>query len=303
MGGVCILLGFFFTLLISFPLQEWINYKYFFIGLALMFITGLRDDILTLDPIRKLLGQLLPIFLIVVFGGLLITSFYGISQIIFPAWVSWIVTIFTVVILTNSYNLIDGVDGLAGSISLIIFIFFGSWFLLADQYYLAVMAFAFAGSILAFLFFNWQPSKIFMGDTGTLAIGFVLSYMAIQFINFNFGLPVESTFRFKASVSTAICVMIIPIFDTLRVIIFRLRNFQSPFQADRNHLHHQFLNLGFSHRKTTILLSFINISFMVLAFSLKSQPDKYILPTVIIACLVINHSLKYALFKKAPSGS
>lgn len=294
MGGVCILLGVLFTLLISLPFQEWSKFKYFFVGLAAIFITGLRDDILVLDPKHKLIGQLLPVFILVVFGQFTLTSFYDISDIVFPIWISWLVTIFTVIILTNSFNLIDGIDGLAGTISLVILVFFGCWFFMADYFYLSTIAFAFAGSIAAFLFFNWQPSKIFMGDTGALSIGFVISYMVVQFINYNYQLPYESTIRFKASISTAICVLIIPIFDTFRVIILRLRKLQSPFKADQNHLHHQLLNLGFSHHKTTLTLATINIFFIVLLFILRNQPDKLILPIMVFVCLLINQALKIA---------
>jgi UDP-N-acetylmuramyl pentapeptide phosphotransferase/UDP-N-acetylglucosamine-1-phosphate transferase len=295
MGGVAILLGVVFTLLISLPFQEWANFKYFFVALSLMFITGLRDDILTLDPKRKLIGQLMPVLVLVVFGQCTLSSFYDAWSITFPIWLSWLATIFTIIILTNAYNLIDGIDGLAGTISLVILIFFGYWFFIADDFYLSVIAFAFAGSIVAFLIFNWQPSKIFMGDTGALAIGFVISYLAIQFINYNYRLPSESAVRFEASISTAICVLIIPVFDTLRVIILRIRKFQSPFKADRNHLHHQFLNLGFSHHKTTLSLAALNISFVVMAFILRNQPDKLILPITIALCLLVNQVLKMAL--------
>src|SRR6185369_1354460 len=119
----------------------------------------------------------------------------------------------------------------------------GIWFYLTGNYAISLVSLCFAGSLLAFLFFNWQPSKIFMGDTGALMIGFLLSYLTILFINENYRLPTENNFKFKASIATAICVVVIPVFDTLRVIILRLRHSQSPFHADRNHIHHQFLNI------------------------------------------------------------
>lgn len=294
MGGVCILLGVMFTLAIALPLQQWASLKYFFVALAIIFTTGLRDDILTLDPWRKLLGQILPVTIVVVFGNLVITSFYDISQLPFPQWLSWIITVFTIIIITNAYNLIDGIDGLAGTVSVVILAFFGLWFFSADQPHLATLAFAFMGSILAFLVFNWQPSQIFMGDTGTLSIGFVLAYLAIRFLNLNFTLTPESEHRFSASISTAICILIVPVFDTLRVIILRLRKGLSPFRADRNHLHHQFLNLGYSHRKTTVIIGGINVFFIALAWILRNQPDQVILPLVLGICLVINQALKVA---------
>ena len=297
MGGVCIMLGVFFTLLIAFPFSEWVHLKYFFVALVAIFITGLRDDVLTLDPKRKLLGQLLPALILVVFGHVSLNSFYEIYPTEFPQWISWSLTIFTIIILTNSYNLIDGLDGLAGLIGFIILSFFGWWFFSTSQLYLAIIAFSFSGAILAFLVFNWQPSKIFMGDTGALSIGFVISFLAIQFINQNFNLPSSHLVRFQASISTVVCVLIIPIFDTFRVIILRLRKLQSPFRADKNHLHHQFINLGFSHANSVLIIGAINISFVVLAWILRYKPDTVILPLVIFICLIINQVLKIATKK------
>ncbi|NBP68255.1 MAG: undecaprenyl/decaprenyl-phosphate alpha-N-acetylglucosaminyl 1-phosphate transferase [Cytophagia bacterium] len=294
MGGICIMLGVAFTLLISFPLTQWIAMKYFFVALAVIFITGLRDDILTLTPLQKLLGQLLPIIILVVFNEAYLQSFYEMNDSLWPLWLRWIVTVFTLIILTNAYNLIDGLDGLAGTVALVILSVFGAWFFLTDNFYLSVLAFAFAGAIIGFLLFNWQPSKIFMGDTGTLAIGFVISYLAINFINKNYTHDQSSTFHFTASISTCICILIIPVFDTARVIILRLRRGQSPFKADKNHIHHQFLKLGFSHAKTTLFMGGINIFFVGLALLLRNQSDLVILPIIIILLLGINQLLRMA---------
>ncbi len=294
MGGICIMLGVVFTLVISYPLTQWIAMKYFFVALAVIFITGLRDDILTLSPMQKLLGQLLPIVILVVFNEEYLQSFYEINDSIWPIELRWMITTFTFIILTNAYNLIDGLDGLAGTIALVILSVFGSWFFLTDNFYLAVLAFAFVGAIGGFLLFNWQPSKIFMGDTGTLAVGFVMSYLAINFINKNYSLEESNSFHFKDSISTCVCILIIPVFDTARVIILRLRKLQSPFKADRNHIHHQFLNLGFSHAKTTLLVAGINIFFITLALLLRNQTYLVILPIVIILLLGINQMLKIA---------
>jgi UDP-N-acetylmuramyl pentapeptide phosphotransferase/UDP-N-acetylglucosamine-1-phosphate transferase len=295
LGGVAIMLGSIFALLMSLSLKEWVEAKYFFISLALMFLIGLRDDVLALTPRQKLYSQFLPVFLMVFLAQVTLRSTYGLIDLPFvPLWIIWMLSVFTLVILTNAYNLIDGLDGLAGTIGIIALTFFGLWFYSIEKMSLSLIAMTFAGALLAFLFFNWQPSKIFMGDTGALMIGFLLSFMAIEFINQNYELPQGHASRFQASVSTAIAVVIIPVFDTLRVIILRLRKFQSPFRADRNHLHHQFLNLGFSHSKAVLILGFINIGFILLAWALRSQSDKLILPLIALICLAINFILKRA---------
>lgn len=290
-GGAPIIIAFVFALVFALPFGELSKLKIFFIALTLMFITGLRDDILTLTPRQKLVSQLLPIFILVIFGAVKLESFYGLSSIQFPLWFSITITIFTITILTNAYNLIDGLDGLAGTIAAIVFAFYGFWFFSTSNFTLALIATSFFGGTLAFIAFNWQPAKIFMGDTGALPIGLLLSFLTIQFINLNFQLPSEFTFRFQASIATAVSVLIVPIFDTLRVIIIRLSHLQSPFKADKNHLHHQFIKLGFSHAQSVLFLAGINVLCIMIAIILRNQPDKVILPIIGCLCLAIHVAL------------
>jgi len=295
MGGISILLGVILTLLMSLPFQEWIKLKYFFICIGLMFLIGLRDDVLALNPKQKLISQFLPVFVIVFLDGSVLNSSYGmVVPVMFSPLLSWTFSIVTFVIITNAYNLIDGVDGLAGMIGLLCLLCFGFWFYSIGDNSISLIALCFAGSLVAFLFFNWQPSRIFMGDTGALMIGLLLSYLAVRFINENHGLPEEVPARFRSSIGTAVCILIIPIFDTIRIIILRIRKMQSPFRADRNHLHHQFLNLGYSHAQTVLILGAINIFFILLAWCLKGEGDVLILSSATAICLVINFILKRA---------
>ncbi|HZY80871.1 MAG TPA: MraY family glycosyltransferase [Cyclobacteriaceae bacterium] len=296
MGGVCILMGAVFAQLIGLQLTDWVHFRFLYITIAMMFITGLRDDILTLTPRQKLIGQLLPVVIMVVFGETTLWSFYGsaFEGLVFPDIVAWGVTIFTVVILTNGYNLIDGLDGLAGTVGTISLICFGVWFYRANDFSTALISLSFAGALIAFLYFNWEPSRIFMGDTGALVLGLLLSYLTIRFINANYLLPPDSPIHFSSSIGTAILVIIIPVFDTLRVIILRLRKFQSPFKADKNHLHHQFLKLGFSHAKSVTIIAGIHLFFVILALALKNSPDTVILPAAIAGCIIINQAIKTA---------
>ena len=296
MGGICILLGAGFSLLIGLPLSVWLIYKFLFIALALMFIIGLRDDILTLTPGEKLMGQILPIIILVVFGDTLLSSFYGtiFGDLVFPLPVAWIITIFAIVILTNAYNLIDGIDGLAGTVALLALASFGMWFFLIGDSYTSMIALSFFGATAAFLFFNWQPSRIFMGDTGALVIGLMLSFLAVRFININFGLPDPHSLKFQSSIGTGICVLIIPIFDTARVIIIRMINLQSPFKADHNHLHHQLLHMGYSHSQAVTILAGINLAFIGVACILRNQGDTVILLIVVLACIATSLAVRSA---------
>jgi UDP-GlcNAc:undecaprenyl-phosphate/decaprenyl-phosphate GlcNAc-1-phosphate transferase len=296
MGGISIILGVVFALLMSLSFEQWILYRYLFIGLGLMFFIGLRDDVLALNPKQKLISQFLPVFIIVFLDGTRLSSSYGaVSQVTFGPWSASIISIMTLVVITNAYNLIDGVDGLAGMVGLICLLFFGAWFFWIGEISISLIAFCFASSLIAFLFFNWQPSRIFMGDTGALMIGILLSYLAIRFINSNYQLPQGSPAKFMGSIATVVCVLIIPVFDTTRIIILRMRKLQSPFRADRNHIHHQFLNIGFTHSQTVLILGGINILFIFLAWVLKEKDDVLILSVVVILCLIINFILKRVL--------
>lgn len=299
LGGVAILLGPIVSLMLGLPFHDWVSLKFFFISLLLMFFIGLRDDILALSPRQKLYSQFLPVIVLVVLNQTTLNSTYGLIDLpAMPAIVIWILSIFTLIILTNAYNLIDGLDGLAGTIGALTLTALGIWFYVVGNYAVSLVSLTFAGALVAFLFFNWQPSKIFMGDTGALMIGFLLSYLTVLFINENYQLPGQNEFKFKASVATAICVVIVPVFDTLRVIIVRLRHGESPFHADRNHLHHQFLNLGFTHAQSVGIISAINIAMIVLAWILRKQNDLLILGVVLGLCLAINFVLKRAQQRK-----
>jgi len=305
LGGVAILLGPIISLMLGLSFRYWVSLKYFFISLLLMFFIGLRDDILALTPKQKLYSQFLPVIVLVVFNQTTLNSTYGLIDLTeIPVVVIWTLSIFTLIILTNAYNLIDGLDGLAGTIGAITLAALGIWFYLIGNYAISLVSLCFVGALVAFLFYNWQPSKIFMGDTGALMIGFLISYITIVFINENYRLPVENDFKFQASVATAICVVIIPIFDTLRVIILRLSRGQSPFKADRSHIHHQFLNLGFTHAQSVIIIAAINIVMIVLAWLLRKQNDLLILGVVFALCLTIHFALKWAQQRKPnPDGT
>lgn len=295
MAGIAIFAGVLVALLIAMPLSEWAKLKYFFIGTSLMFFIGLRDDILGLSPIKKLISQLLPIFIIVFFGKLSLgSSFLGVPSPNVSPWIVFVLVVVAFVLITNAYNLIDGLDGLAGVTGVIVLSFFGVWFFIAGESYLSLIALSVVGSILAFLKFNWQPSRIFMGDTGALLIGFIVSFFAITFLEVNENGASEFNISFSSSIGTLCCVLIIPVFDTSRVVIFRLRKGLSPFKADKNHIHHQFLKLGYNHAQSVIRIGAINIAFVVLAILLRKQSDLVVIPLVVALCLLINFALKWA---------
>src|SRR5688500_1727979 len=174
LGGLGIYAGFILASLISIQFNAVAEFQYFFAAAMVMFFLGLKDDILVISPIKKFIGQVLAAFLIIYKGGVQITSmhgFLGINEL--PEMFSIILTYFTIIVIINSFNLIDGIDGLAGTLGIISATIFGSYFLAAGMVPYAVFGFSLAGSLTAFLIFNYHPARIFMGDTGSMLIGLV----------------------------------------------------------------------------------------------------------------------------------
>jgi UDP-GlcNAc:undecaprenyl-phosphate GlcNAc-1-phosphate transferase len=261
--------------------------------LLIPFSIGFLDDRFHLRPSRKIVGQLVAATCVFFVLGIKITSMYGIFDTKeLPEWLSYFITVLTIVLLTNSFNLIDGIDGLAGTFSLLAFLFFGIWFSLLGISVYAIVSFALIGSVAAFLIKNWQPSKIFMGDTGSLVLGMSLAMLAIEFLNENQHLPTSSSLKFNSGVGTALCVLIVPIVDTIRVVIIRVSRGISPLTADKRHIHHALVRIGKSHRFAVVLIFFVHIFFLANALILKRFDDSYVIGSVTLfswlLCLMLD---------------
>ena len=147
------------------------------------------------------------------------------------------------------------------------------------------------GAVFAFLIFNWEPSEVFMGDTGALVIGMMLAILAIHFMDVNNNLFNGSPYKFKAAIGTAACFIIIPLVDTLRIVILRLSKRQSPFKPDKSHIHHAIMRLGMSHAQTTIILGIIQIIFICLSVIFNGFSDFEVLIGVVIISVVLSITL------------
>jgi UDP-GlcNAc:undecaprenyl-phosphate/decaprenyl-phosphate GlcNAc-1-phosphate transferase len=278
LGGIAIFAG----VIISFSLlkdfQNLLDVKYLVPALIVIFFAGIKDDILVLTPMKKLLAQFISAFLIAFLGNIKINSFYGMFGIQeIPSWFAIAFTMLAIVTIINCYNLIDGADGLAGSLGMLSSATFGIWFVQTGHWSLAFLSFALAGSVFGFLIFNWQPAKIFMGDTGAMLVGFILSILAIHFIELNKAGTVAQKDWVHASPAVAIAVMAIPLFDMVRVFVLRLLKKRNPFHPDRIHLHHLMLDLGLSHRRTAVALFLWNLIVICLCFYLKDMKSSYML--------------------------
>jgi len=298
MGGIAIFIGFLIATFIWMELEYWQQMRYVIASLFIIFLLGVRDDLVPFRASHKLYGQIIAIA-ILLFSNVRIESLYGFMGIYeVPLWLSYFLTAFTIVVITNSFNLIDGLDGLAGSIGMVALLSFGAWFYFAGDNLFSLLCFAMAGSILAFLVFNWEPSEIFMGDTGAMVIGMLLAVLVIRFMNVNEILPDSSPIKFSATIGAAASFVIIPLSDTLRIIILRLSKGQSPFKPDKNHVHHSIMRLGFTHSRTTLILAFVSVFFIVAAFLFRNYQDKYIIPGIILISMSLSIFLDRKIVNK-----
>lgn len=280
LGGVGIFAGFVLASLLTIGFSAASEFQFYIAAALVIFFLGVKDDILVISPIKKFIGQVLAAFLIVYKGGIQIQSMHGFLGLYdLPEMYSLVLTYLTVIVIINSFNLIDGVDGLAGSLGLMSTLIFGFYFLNIGQLPYSILAFSLAGSLSAFLIFNFQPARIFMGDTGSLLIGLINAILVVKFINLA-GSP-ASAYPILQSPAIGFSILLIPLLDTVRVFGIRIIHRRSPFSPDRNHIHHLMLDKGLSHRTITLTLVGINILFIGLTFAFREIGCTWLILSVV----------------------
>lgn len=222
--------------------------------LFLFLLVGVRDDLMILNARKKFLFQILIASVFTVTTGIYIKSFdglFGLHEL--PVFFGMGFTVFVMVLIINAYNLIDGIDGLAGLLGGIISAIFALAFYISGHFFPALMSIALVGALSAFLVYNFSHRlKIFLGDTGSLVVGFVLAFQVVLYLNLSTG---SSDPVFKNAPVFVLALLSYPLLDTLRVFIVRIKNGQSPFTADRNHIHHRLIDLGMRHADATIIVA------------------------------------------------
>jgi UDP-GlcNAc:undecaprenyl-phosphate/decaprenyl-phosphate GlcNAc-1-phosphate transferase len=276
LGGIGIFLGFFLSCLLTISGKGHSEIQFFFASSIVVFFLGLKDDILIISALKKFLGQLTAAAILIHLANIRIESMHGILGFgTLPEPLSYLISYITIIVIVNAYNLIDGVDGLAGSLGVLTTSIFGVYFFTADLPVYSLMAFGMAGSLLAFLVFNFNPAKIFMGDSGSLLLGLINAILVIKFIAVadspTAQVPVAST------VAVAFAILIVPLLDTLRVFSIRIAKGRSPFVPDRNHIHHLLLDRGLNHRYVTVCCVGLNIAFIVMAYFGRSLGSNFLL--------------------------
>lgn len=297
LGGLGIFAGLIFSTTFWVPFHaQFSHLQYILCAFIVIFLIGAKDDIIPLTPSKKFAGQFGAAILLVYFAKIQLTSLYGILGIYtIPDLVGIPLTVFTVVVIINAFNLIDGINALSGSIGCIICITFGYWFYAYGRSDLAILAGALAGSLVAFLRYNLK-AEIFMGDTGSLLIGLTAAILAISFIQAN--AVYENELSVQSVPAVAVGILIVPLFDTLRVFTLRLLKGKSPFHPDRTHIHHLLIDLGYSHLQATGILSVVNIVFIMLAFQCQAMGTLPLLGVLIGLGIVLTGIVEYALHRK-----
>jgi len=266
LGGIIILAGTMIGYLLWFPyraireygelLRSINDFQHIVAVSIILFLTGLKDDTVGLDNVKKLLIHIICAGIMVGIGDIRITNFHGILGLNeIPYWLSLAISMFLYVVLINAWNIIDGVDGLAGTLAFIVSALLFVFFVYVGQITQCALICAFCGSLAAFLWFNASPAKVYMGTTGANFIGFIVATLLIKFIE----VPInEGTSNFVVGIHrplVSVALVSYPLLDLARVMIIRAREGKNILEGDRNHIHYVLKDIyGWKDRKIVIFI-------------------------------------------------
>lgn len=297
LGGI----AFFYTLIFAmFFIKErdvFDEIIYIIPGLTIMFIIGLKDDLVVISPGAKLLAQALAVSFILANPSFTIFSlngFLNINEI--PYYLYLIIAGFMMLTIINSYNLIDGIDGLASVVGIVIMVIYTTIFYLTAEYFFALLSISLNASLMAFLGFNLSSDKkIFMGDTGSLIVGFVIGILTLKFLALRPHAYTELPFLLENAPLIAISILIVPLFDTARVFTIRIAKNKAPFSPDRNHTHHVLIDYwGLTHKQASFIIGCFNLLFVMLFIVLGSTAKNLGMVIMLVSVVLF---LGYIFFK------
>ncbi|WP_332018418.1 glycosyltransferase family 4 protein [Kaistella sp.] len=283
-------------------------YKFLFASLVILLYIGVMDDIVVMRAYKKLFAQIVVTSLMVIGSDVRIRSFFGLFGIYeLNYFFSVAMSIFTFIVLINAFNLIDGIDGLAGGYSILCSAMFGiSYYRLGEYNYpLVVLSGVIIGSVIGFLYFNlsnYRNNKIFMGDTGSMILGFLLAFTAICFIDIFIDkkLPEIPRYYLQSAPAIAMAILILPIIDTLNVFMIRICNGKSPLVADKNHIHHSLLKLGLTHRRSTAYILMYYLFIVSVAYFFRHINVNVLLLIIVILGFIGAYLPKLILLLRKP---
>lgn len=257
------------------------EFRFILAALMIVFFIGLKDDLTDLHWTWKLSAEILASLLVVILADVRIATFHGMFGVgILPYWISIVFSTFVSIALINCINLLDGIDGLASGMGILISLIIGGWLFLLGFWNFAVLSFALAGGLISFYGFNvfGKKNKLFMGDTGSLLIGFLFAVLSIKVLCCE--LSPDNKLFMRSLPTVVMGLMIIPIVDALRVVVQRILRGHSPFKADKTHLHHIFLKLGFSHGRTSTTIILMNFFLFGLSLLMRNM-------NALLSCLIL----------------
>jgi UDP-GlcNAc:undecaprenyl-phosphate/decaprenyl-phosphate GlcNAc-1-phosphate transferase len=270
-GGIAMAVGVLVAALVTIDLQS--QDRWFLAAAGVLVLFGALDDRFDLDYRIKLIGQLLAVGIAVTAADVQVRTITLDDTVVLPQWISLPLTVVFLVGVTNAINLADGLDGLAGGTTFLCLCAVALLSSVGDQGAGTALSLAFAGAVLGFLRFNTYPASVFMGDAGSQVLGFAIGVFSVR-----------ATQGAASQVSAAIPVLLLalPILDTLSVMVQRISERRSPFSADKNHIHHKLLAMGFGHHEAVMVIYVLQAALFLLAYFLRYESDLLILGVVTI---------------------
>mgnify|MGYP003657765478 CR=1 FL=1 len=272
LGGIAIFGAFSFSFILFTSGLYYAQFNSILAGAFILFAVGVKDDLYPISPIKKMGAQLIAALIVVIQGNVRVESLYGLLGIHNLSYASSIIiSVILFLFLINSFNFIDGINGLAGGVGVVVISTFCYFFYRMGEQLFVILCLAYIGALLAFLRYNFGKGRIFMGDSGSMVLGYVITVITLFFIQKSVTYEPNIFFAISSLVF-AFPVLIIPIFDTLRVVLIRVFILKrSPFSADRNHIHHALLDIGLSQIQAASILLITNVLFVVLALMLHNR--------------------------------
>ncbi len=273
------------------------------IGLTFLFMAGLKDDLVVSSAKLKFLSQLFAAGFLVFSPELQLNNLHGFLGIFeIPAVLGYIIKILFIIAIINAYNLIDGIDGLASIAGIVIFSSYAVVFYFSGSPYFVLVSLTGMAILAAFLRFNFSRGgrKMFMGDGGSLIIGLMIAFLSLKILVMTQAPQMAAEgFYSENRLLFISAVLFLPVFDTLRVIILRLKDGKSPFKADRNHMHHVLLDNGLNHKKSSFLLGGLNMSVIILYLMLSRDLKSVAMSAVMLVLFIVVGIAFDALKKRA----
>ena len=273
---------------------------FFLSSSTLLFFTGIYDDIMNMRPSKKLIAQLIASFITIYFADIRIESLYGLFGLdVIPYWPGVILTTLCCTFFINVFNFIDGIDGLACVLAILYTVILGLMFACTEHYAIAGISFALTGAAIGLLFYNIAPAKIYMGDTGSMFLGFSIFIFSMLFIIWFKGTEINNITPYihgpRQAMILVIAMLFLPVFDALRVFALRASRGISPLKADRTHLHYYLLDAGFTHSQSVLIIVTINILLIGIAYLMQDMNAPLILLCLIllaVAALFVIYRLR-----------